>query len=332
MQINKINQNIYINNTSYLQQNSPKYNKSEFLKIKSLPADTFIKSNNKANEISFTSNRYQKIIQRYLENKSLNRSRLASNRPYLTLDKELDKITKLVDIPVNKNESIQAFDINPKNSENYFIFLHGFSQNITSNQPLYKSLAKSKFGILAIDYRGYGKNQPSKATSQNSIIQDVYAAIRYLRDKGVKRISLLGHSFGTHIATRVSLTEEIDTQVLVSPMLSLEFWLKNVIRHPKKYPREIQMIKYIPEFKDQYAEVFNTSKYITKNKTATYIIHANRDNYIRQSKVGDFSHKVPNLKVYTKLKTGGHKMDQTKIEAISEILNQIAEDIEKWEA
>ena len=138
----------------------------------------------------------------------------------------------------------------------YIIYLHGFSQNVTSNQPLYKALTQTDYGILAIDYRGYGKNKATNETTETEIMHDVQAAAKYLNNKGINNIGLIGHSFGSYIAAKTSNLNNFNFQILVSPMLSLEFWLKNVLKNPKKYKMESTLIKYIPGFKEQYYKVF----------------------------------------------------------------------------
>lgn len=291
--------------------------------ISAVKSDLFICSNNK-NCPSFTSsNILEKMMRNYLRIKSLNNSLTHSKRPYLTIEDDLKEIITPVKISVSKKESINAFDINPKNSRKYLLFLHGFSQNITSNQPLYKALKDSNFGILAIDYRGYGANKHSINTNERGLLQDMKSSIKYLKDKGIKEIGLIGHSFGGYLATKLSKATQVDFQILVSPMLSLEFWLKNVIKNPNKYKQENKMVKFIPGFKDQYRKIFNIDKQIEGNNTATYIIQAFKDRYIRTSKVNEFAKKINNLKEYKIIQQGGHRMDNNKIEAIIDILKNL---------
>ena len=49
---------------------------------------------------------------------------------------------------------------------------------------------------------------------------------------------VIGHSFGAYISARVAKEIKPNFLIMVSPMISLEFWLKNVIKHPKKYKFE----------------------------------------------------------------------------------------------
>ena len=284
--------------------------------------DTFTLQKN--NQPSFTSQiKLTDLIIEFLKNKSYYNSIKGSKRPYLSIEKDLEPVISQIKIKVSKNEEINAWDINPKKSNKYIIFLHGFSQNITSNQKLYKTMENSDFGILAIDYRSYGKNKDSKHITENDIMQDVQASVKYLKNKGINNIGLVGHSFGSYIAAKTSNLNPFNFQILVSPMLSLEFWLNNVLKHPDKYKSERLMIKYIPKFKEQYEKIFDIKKHVEQNHTPTYIVQAQRDKYIKTSKVNEVAKIVPNLKKYTILQLGGHRMDENKIQAIEDILEKL---------
>ena len=282
--------------------------------------DVFLRSNS-IDDVSFEGVAFvEKIFCDYLKQKSYKTSIKGSKRPYLSIDKDLEPFINPVKIPVTKDERINAWDINPKNSKDYVIFLHGFSQNITNNQPLYKELAKTRFGILAIDYRGYGKNPRSIHVKEDDMVQDVNASIKYLKDKGIENIGLIGHSFGAYLGAKVSSQIQPAFLVMVSPISSLEFWLRNVLLHPKKYKLEMNLIKYIKDFKEQYSKVFKISDYLKNNKTDMYVLQTSNDKYVKTTSVDDVVNNIENLKQYIKIKLGGHRMDDNKISAIKTIL------------
>jgi len=80
-----------------------------------------------------------------------------------------------------------------------------------------RQLAEEGFRVLAIDFRGYGK---STAGSQPGALQlDVLAAVRYLNEQGVKRVSVVGGSMGGGAAAQASVESsegEIDNLVLLA--------------------------------------------------------------------------------------------------------------------
>lgn len=322
MEISKIqsqNINIHTRPRNFYQHNISYVTPSNVVK-----ADSFVRQNKQIFQPVFKGKaEVDGWITKFLKNRSYETSIKGSKRPYLSISDELKNIITPVKIKVGKDETINGFDINPNNSEKYLIFLHGFSQNITSNQPLYKALSKSHFGILAIDYRAYGKNLQSTHTSETDIMHDIQAAAKYLKEKGINSIGLVGHSFGGYMAAKTSNLNNFDFQILVSPMLSLEFWLNNVLKNPKKYRIESLMIKYIPGFKEHYLKTFYIEKHITLNTTPTYVVHSKTDGYINVKRVNEFVKTIYNLKDYILLNRGGHRMDDFKIEGIKEIIDKL---------
>lgn len=296
---------------------------SLYIRQNNYASDVFVKKT-QTSQVNFKGlPTYSDLIIHFLKNKSYKNSIKGSKRPFSPLDSELKSHIKEFKIKVSPTEEIIAWDINPKKSKQYVLFLHGFSQNITNNQPLYKAITESKFGILAIDYRGYGKNPKSKKITEENILEDIQSSVKYLKNKGIKDIGLIGHSFGGYLACKISKIQNFSFQILVSPMTSLEFWLKNVLKHPDKYKREKMFIKYIPRFSRQYKNIFNIKEHLKNNFTPTFVIQAQRDKYIRTNKLNSVVNEIPNLKNYTILKNGGHKMDQFKIDEIKSRLNKL---------
>ena len=72
--------------------------------------------------------------------------------------------------------------------------------------------------VLAFDFRGYGKSIPG--SDGRALEHDVLAAVAYLHQEGIERVSIVGGSMGAMAAARASMeTEpgEIDRLVLLAP-------------------------------------------------------------------------------------------------------------------
>ena len=318
MNINRIqnyNYNIYIRTNSACKQ------KAETNK---LCRDEFINSNSEKN-VTFSGLQalYKPTLRNIIRTRALQTSMENSRVLYLNLEDDLARITKPIKIRINKSEVINAYDINPKNSNKYVIYLHGFSQNITHNQPLYKALSQTDYGILAIDYRGYGENIPSKHYFEKNIIEDILAAKKYLSEKNIKQIGLIGHSFGAYLASKSSKSHDFAFQILISPMLSLNFWAENVLKHPKKHKLENYIIRHLPIIKNQYKHIFTMQKYTENNNTPTCLIHSNNDTYIRIDDVKALSKKIPHMIQSSYVDNGGHRMENSKIEEIVKTVNNL---------
>ncbi|KAI9312874.1 Alpha/Beta hydrolase protein [Dichotomocladium elegans] len=83
------------------------------------------------------------------------------------------------------------------------IYFHGNAMNRAApwRVELYKF---DRLNIIAIDYRGYGDSEG--IPSEEGLQLDAMAVIDWLRDRKVPhhRISLIGHSLGTGVATRLA--------------------------------------------------------------------------------------------------------------------------------
>jgi alpha-beta hydrolase superfamily lysophospholipase len=71
--------------------------------------------------------------------------------------------------------------------------------------------------VLAIDFRGYGKSQAG--SQEEALHLDILAAMRYLRDQGAKRVSVVGGSMGGRAAAQAAVEAkegEIDRLILLA--------------------------------------------------------------------------------------------------------------------
>ncbi|MHA1285047.1 MAG: alpha/beta hydrolase [Promethearchaeota archaeon] len=109
------------------------------------------------------------------------------------------------------------------------VVAHGFCGNKQYMEPLSIELAKRGFYVVAIDFRGHGSSDgylPALRRSEknNPLDYDMLVAVDYLKDKGVKKIGLVGHSMGGSTSLRVAEAnpEKIDAVVSIG-MISTEY-------------------------------------------------------------------------------------------------------------
>ena len=100
------------------------------------------------------------------------------------------------------------------------LLVHGGSFNKESWAKQAQTLAAAKFRVLAIDLRGYGKSKgPGGSEHMDAPLHlDVLAAVRYLRQSGAKRVSIVGGSMGGSAAGDASIQSrpgEIDRVVFL---------------------------------------------------------------------------------------------------------------------
>ena len=252
------------------------------------------------------------------------RSQIASRRRISPPIKELEgKLTEVM-IPLKGRRKIVAYDINPDNRENYIVFFHGTSQNISNCQTTYKEFLNSNYAVLAPEYSGFGKNK-SRTADEYTLEEDIAAVVRYLKKKKIKpeNTGIAGHSLGGFAATR--LAEEIPQAkflILISPVNTLSYEVENIVKQRKfKVPKIYQFIyKHYPQILAPLDRIFKTEERIAKTKIPLYIIHSSNDSLIPVKSSKELALKSKSLRELIILDGGGHRMDETKIATLHDIL------------
>lgn len=104
------------------------------------------------------------------------------------------------------------------NTESIIIMCHGFASDQNS-QGRFKNMAKAliPYGIssLSFDFSGCGESDDDRLTIPK-LMDDLYAAIAYVKNLGFKKVALFSHSLGGFISLKCS-SSEISTMVLLGP-------------------------------------------------------------------------------------------------------------------
>ncbi len=101
------------------------------------------------------------------------------------------------------------------------LFFHGNGGNIASRNSLVLPYIDAGFGVLLLEYRGYGGN-PGKPT-EYGLYRDAKAGYDYLITQGIDPscIILYGESLGSAVAVNLGRHEKAGAVVLQAPFTSL---------------------------------------------------------------------------------------------------------------
>lgn len=101
------------------------------------------------------------------------------------------------------------------------LYLHGNAGHIGNRMPLARQLLDAGFGVLLLEYRGYGGNQ-GKPT-EGGLYTDGRTALHFLWGKNIspRHLALYGESLGTGVATKLATEFPVCAVVLQSPYTSL---------------------------------------------------------------------------------------------------------------
>ena len=99
------------------------------------------------------------------------------------------------------------------------VLAHGAAFNKESWRGFALDLAGRGFLVMAIDFRGYGQSKAGSA-GRDGLFEDILAAARHLRERGARRVAVLGASMGGGAAAQAAAAAPagmLDRLVLLSP-------------------------------------------------------------------------------------------------------------------
>jgi fermentation-respiration switch protein FrsA (DUF1100 family) len=116
--------------------------------------------------------------------------------------------------------TLYGWFVSPQPEEPVVVVFNGNAGNRSDRVPLGNGLAGEGFGVMLVDYRGYGGN-PGHPT-ESGLARDARAALRWVRDNAPGHsVVYFGESLGAAVAIELAVAEPPDALVLRSPFASL---------------------------------------------------------------------------------------------------------------
>lgn len=144
------------------------------------------------------------------------------------------------------------------------LFFHGNARHIGYRMPLIREFLQKGFGVLLLEYRGYGGN-PGKPTEEG-LYKDAQAALDFLQTQniGLDRTIIYGESLGTGVATYLAADNAVSCLILQSPYTSMV----NLAR--RHYPWIL-----LPPW-----DKFDSLSRIDKNHAPLLVLHGKKDELV----------------------------------------------------
>jgi len=98
------------------------------------------------------------------------------------------------------------------------VLSHMFPTDQASWFPFARRLAGEGYGVLAYDFRGYGKSGGARQIQQ--IDRDARAAAQFVRTRGARRVALVGASMGGTASVKAAAALGADALVVISSPMS----------------------------------------------------------------------------------------------------------------
>ena len=177
------------------------------------------------------------------------------------------------------------------------VFFHGNAGDIGNHLPFAKFLIEAGYGLLALEYRGYGGNPGTPREA--GLIADGRAAFAFLNAQGVpdSGIVLYGESLGTGIAVQLAAEHQVRAVILRSPYTSIA---------------EVAAIQlpYIPA-RWLVRDRFDSLSVIGLNKAPLFIFHGANDMLIPIALGRELFEAAPEPKTWLTVEGVGHNDVQT---------------------
>lgn len=188
-----------------------------------------------------------------------------------------------VGLETSDKVKLAAWYIPAKNqSDKAIILLHGYPAD-KGDLLYWASFLKDKYNLLFFDFRYFGKSEGSFTSLGFHERKDVLAAIKYLKEKGMDKIGLMGFSFGASVALlTLPETNEVAAVVADSAFANLDMM-------GKTYYREIPFLQMpltaLTKFWGRVIYGINATEIVPeeaakKIDTPIFIIHSRQDKLI----------------------------------------------------
>lgn len=114
-----------------------------------------------------------------------------------------------------------SWHLPPREGRPVIAYFHGNGGNIAYRADRVQRFAREGYGMLLVEYRGYGGNPG--APSEAGLFADAGAGLDFLRREGIaaRRVVLYGESLGTAVAVYAAAQLPVGAIVLESPFTSI---------------------------------------------------------------------------------------------------------------
>lgn len=139
--------------------------------------------------------------------------------PQLTAYKATDM--EIIRLKSADNITLKSWYKKAKKNKPTVLYLHGNAGHIGYRMPMARQLMNAGFGVLLLEYRGFGGNRGSP--TEQGLYKDAQAALAFLAQQQVtdNQLVIFGESLGTGVATKMAAEHKACALILQSPFTSI---------------------------------------------------------------------------------------------------------------
>lgn len=114
---------------------------------------------------------------------------------------------------------LAAWHVPPADGRPVIVYFYGNAEQLSSGVDLFRKMAEAGYGLVAIDYRGYGGSEGTP--TESGLIVDGHAALKFAADRyGADRLVVWGYSLGSGVAVALASQQKVRAVVLEAPFSS----------------------------------------------------------------------------------------------------------------
>ena len=162
--------------------------------------------------------------------------------------------------------SLLSWYLPPRTGQPVIAYLHGNGGHIGYRIQRLLRFARQEFGVLMLEYRGYGSNPGTP--SEAGFYADGRAALAFLEREGVapNRLVLYGESLGSGVAVQLATQHDIAALILEAPPTSVA----EVAQHHFPYVPAARMV----------TDRFDSLSRIGKVRAPILVLHGENDRVV----------------------------------------------------
>ena len=195
-----------------------------------------------------------------------------------------------VELVTNDGLRIYSWYAPPQPQNPVILYFHGNAGHIAYRLPLVRQFTESGFGVLLLEYRGYGGNEGEP--SEKGLYQDGHAAMAFLHQQQISANDILfyGESLGSGVAVHLAQKYPVCAVVLQSPFTSMA----DLARY--HYPWAIL----------KPWDRYNSLEKIQSIKTPLLILHGKQDQIVPITQARRLYEKAKEPKQFAEFEEGAH--------------------------
>jgi len=254
---------------------------------------------------------------------------LCANRVEIKFPDTLNLAHEDVQFKTSDNLTIKGWFF-PANSNKSIILLHGWKANRFEPLPRVKFLHDAGYNVLVYDARACGESEGDLISLGYYEAEDLIAAVKFLKEKGMKRIAADGISQGgATIVFAAQKTNDLDCIIIESCYDELVNAVNNRFKSMLFIPGEIGSALMIPiAEKKLNAKISDIApvNYIDKIEVPVYVISGAADTRTTETETKKIFDKanapkqlwiVPNAKHEDLYRVGGTEYEKNILEFLS---------------